>query len=62
MEELIGTELSDDDSETIAGFILSHLGRIPAENEQPAVEAHGMRFTAVKTDGRRVTEVLIEKI
>ena len=62
VEELIGVELSDEDSETIAGFLLSNLGRIPAEGEQPSVEAHGLRFTAVQTDGRRITEVLIEKL
>lgn len=61
VEELTGVELSDDDNETIAGFLLSNLGRIPSEGEQPSVEACGLRFTAVKTDGRRVTEVLIEK-
>ena len=62
VEELIGVELSDDDSETIAGFLLSNLGRIPAEGEQPSIEAHGLRFTASQTDGRRITEVLIEKL
>lgn len=62
VEELIGVELSDEDSETIAGFLLSNLGRIPAEGEQPSVEAHGLRFTAAQTDGRRITEVLIEKL
>ena len=62
VEERIGVELSDDDSETIAGFLLSHLGRIPAEGEQPSIEAHGLRFTASQTDGRRITEVLIEKL
>ena len=62
VEELIDAELSDDDNETIAGFLLSRLGRIPSAGEQPSVEAQGLRFTAVKTDGRRVTEVLIEKI
>lgn len=62
VEELIGTELSDDDNETIAGFLLSNLGRIPAEGEQPSVEVSGLRFTATKTDGRRIIEVLIEKL
>ena len=61
VEELTGVELSDDDSETIAGFMLSSLGRIPAAGEQPAVEVGGLRFTAVRTDGRRILEVLIEK-
>ena len=62
VEERIGVELSDDDSETIAGFLLSNLGRIPAEGEQPSIEAHGLRLTATQTDGRRITEVLIEKL
>ena len=62
VEELTGVELSDDDSETIAGFILSTLGRIPSENEHPSVEAEGLRFTAARTDGRRITEVLIERL
>lgn len=62
VEELTGTELSDDDSETIAGFILSSLGRIPAADEHPSVEAQGLRFTATRTDGRRITEVLIERL
>lgn len=62
VEELTGTELSDDDSETIAGFMLSRLGRIPAAGEQPSVEAEGLRFTATHTDGRRISEVLIEKL
>ena len=62
VEELIGTELSDDDSETIAGFILSNLGRIPAAGEHPSVETEGLRFTAAQTDGRRITEVLIERL
>ena len=62
VEELTGTELSDDDSETIAGFILSRLGRIPTAEEQPSIEAEGLKFTAIRSDGRRILEVLIEKI
>ena len=62
VEELIGVELSDSDSETVAGFILDKLGRIPSPDEQPYVESDGLRFTALHTDDRRITEVLIEKI
>ena len=62
VEELTDKELSDDDSETIACFILSRLGRIPAPGEKPFVEEQGLRFTATCTDGRRITQVLIEKI
>ena len=62
VEELTGVKLSDSDSETVAGFILDRLGRIPASDEQPYVESDGLRLTALKTDDRRITEVLIEKI
>ena len=62
VEELTGVELSDDDSETIAGFILSNLGRIPSPDEQPSFEVQGLRFTALRTDERRIIEVLIEKL
>ena len=62
IEELTGVTLSDSDSETVAGFILDRLGRIPASDEQPVVESDGLRFTALHTDDRRISEVLIEKI
>ena len=61
VEELTGVELSDDDSETIAGFILGRLGHIPTAEEKPVVEAEGLKFTAARSDGRRILEVLIEK-
>ena len=62
VEELTGVTLSDSDSETVAGFILDKLGRIPTSDEQPYVESDGLRFTALRTDDRRILEVLIEKI
>ena len=62
VEELTGMTLSDCDSETVAGFILERLGRIPTSDEQPSVESDGLRFTALHTDDRRITEVLIEKL
>ena len=60
--ELTGVSLDDSDSETVAGFILEQLGRIPSPGEQPTVEARGLRFTVLRTDERRILEVLIEKI
>ncbi len=62
VEELTGITLGDSDSETVAGFILDKLGRIPTSDEQPYVESDGLRFTALRTDDRRILEVLIEKI
>ena len=61
-EDLTGTKFSDSDSETVAGFILDKLGRIPSPGEQPYIESDGLRFTVLRTDDRRITEVLIEKL
>lgn len=62
IEELTGVSLADCSSETVAGFILDKLGRIPGSDEQPFVEYDGLRFTALRTDDRRILEVLIEKL
>ena len=62
VEELTGIALTDSDSETVAGFILERLGRIPSSDEQPSVESDGLRLTALHTDDRRITEVMIEKL
>ncbi len=62
VEELIGKDIYDDDSDTIAGFMLTVLGRVPHEDEHPSVEHCGFRFTALKVEDRRIEEILIEKI
>jgi CBS domain containing-hemolysin-like protein len=44
--------------ETLAGFFLSHLQRIPQGGE--TFEYEGRRFTVVEMDGRRIAKVKIE--
>jgi putative hemolysin len=62
-------ELADDYSielprragyETLAGFMLAHLGRIPKGGEAFLFE--GRRYTVVQMDGRRVAKVRVEKL
>ncbi len=62
IEELIDKDISDDDCDTIAGFMLTQLGRIPDKDERPAIEHEGFRFTATKVEDRRIEEILIEKL
>lgn len=47
----------DDDFETLAGFALAHLGRIPQTGEH--FEWDGLRFEIVDMDGRRVDRLLV---
>ncbi|MDD4323899.1 MAG: hemolysin family protein [Eubacteriales bacterium] len=50
----------DDNYDTIAGFVLSLLGRIPADGEQPSVIFENLRFTVLAMDDRRIDQILLE--
>jgi putative hemolysin len=52
--------LPDEESyHTLAGFILTQLGRVPEEGE--AVVYGGWRFEVVDMDGRRIDKVLVRR-
>ena len=59
VEEATGAELADEDYDTIGGFIMHRLGRIPRVGDRIAVE--GYQFRVIGMDGRRVDRVLVEK-
>ncbi len=46
--------------ETLAGFVLARLGRIPKGGE--SVEFEGRRLTVVEMDGRRISKIRVEPI
>jgi len=46
--------------ETLAGFVLAHLGFLPRGGE--TFENHGYRFTIVEMEGRRIARVKIKRI
>lgn len=46
--------------ETLAGFMLSQLQRIPQGGEQ--VQCPGWRFTIVNMDGKRITKIKADRI
>ena len=48
------------DYQTLAGFALHHLGRIPAVGD--AFEAEGFRFEVVDMDARRIDRVLVSRL
>jgi putative hemolysin len=53
----LGTLPNEDDYETLAGFVMASLGRIPHPTDQ--FEWEGLRFEVVDMDGRRVDKVLV---
>lgn len=58
--ERLGLDVPPGDFQTLAGFVLDRLGRIPAVAE--AFEHEGHRFEVVDLDGRRVDRVLVQKL
>ena len=60
LAELLGIPLPEQRGyHTVAGFVLSRFGHVPAIGE--FTEAHGWRFEVVDLDGRRIDKVLIAK-
>jgi len=54
----LGAELPEEDKfDTMSGFIVELLGRIPEEDESPAVEYGGIVFTALLTEEKCITKI-----
>ncbi|MBA3233449.1 MAG: HlyC/CorC family transporter [Propionibacteriales bacterium] len=50
-----GLELPEGPYETVAGYVINELGRLPQQGE--TIEALGRRFTVTELDGRRIARV-----
>ncbi|WP_190822390.1 hemolysin family protein [Saccharopolyspora pogona] len=59
-EQQTGIALPDGPYDTVAGFVVSRLGRVPAEGD--SLEALGHRFTVRAMDGHRVSRLLVTKL
>ena len=48
VEELLGIEFPDEDVETLNGFLINKLGRLPDDNEEISVLYEGYEFIAIE--------------
>lgn len=60
LSEMLETDLPDDEWDTVAGLVLGLAGRVPRERE--AFEAEGVSFTVRRVQGRRVQEVVVQRM
>jgi CBS domain containing-hemolysin-like protein len=58
--EELQLDLPGGDYETVAGFVLSHLGHIPSQGEQ--FTYNGLRIAVTKVLGRKVEEVTVTRL
>lgn len=56
-EKLLGKQLETDDYDTLSGFLIGLLGRIPEEAEQPVIEYEGMVFKVEAVEEKRISKV-----
>jgi putative hemolysin len=59
LNEILDTELPDEEWDTIGGLVLGLLGEIPDEGQD--VKFRNLRFTAERVNGRRISKVLITR-
>jgi putative hemolysin len=57
LNDLLGTDLPDDDWDTVGGFLFGTLEHVPDVGE--AVELDGWRFEAAEVEGRRIRKVKV---
>lgn len=60
LENRLGIQWEREGFDTVAGFVMARLGRVPRPQE--GVEAEGARFTVVEMDGPRVLLVRVEQL
>ena len=62
LEEIFGFDVEEEDVDSVGGLMAKHLGLVPIPGSQ--VEAHGLRFVAEATAGRRnkIGTVLVTQV
>jgi magnesium and cobalt transporter len=54
-----GSKLEEDSADTVGGFLIAHLGRLPKRGESVTIE--NLRFQVLRADSRRVYTLLVDK-
>ena len=59
ISELTGISFEDDENDTIAGYMLDRLGRIPENGEHPSLVTGNTRFTVLEVSNLRISKVMV---
>ncbi len=58
--EVLGTQFSDQDYDTVGGLVVSKFGHLPKRGEHTIFD--GLKFQVLRADSRRLHTLLVEKI
>ena len=53
----MGIEIEEGEYDTLAGYLIEQLGKIPKENEKPVVETKDATYKIEKVKERKIIEV-----
>ena len=62
VSDYLKSELPVDEYETLSGFIIGQLGRIPSQEEKTEIEFNGLVFKVKGVDGKRITKVKVCRV
>jgi len=62
VEDELGIKFEDEDNETLNGFLISKLDRIPSDKEHIEIECLGYRFRVLSVSNKTIGRVLVTKI
>ena len=55
VEEFLGVKFEDiEDYDTLGGYLIGELGRVPNDDERPEIEICGYNFKIVEFDDKRI--------
>lgn len=54
--------LPEEDYETIGGYLIGQMGRIPEDGEHPQIEVEGYLFTIEKIEEKRIEEIRVTRL
>lgn len=61
VSEIMGSDLPVDEYETLSGFIIGQLGRIPQMEEKPEIEFNGLVFKVKEMEDKKVSKAKVCK-
>ena len=62
LNELFGSEIENEDFDTVGGFVFSLLGRLASPGDRVASEEHGLELRVLSVHGRRIRRVRVTQI
>lgn len=61
VNDILSTNLPEDNYDTLSGFVIGTLGRIPTKQEQPAFEFNGYLYKVAEVGKRRIHKIIVTK-